>query len=204
MADTDRRGFLKATGAALAGAALGPGCAPATDGPEAVGLRSLSRDLLRSVAEVVLPSAELGGAGVEEAVVAFEAWLAGFEPVAELDHGYGTSEIQYGPPDPAPGWEAQLRGLDLESRHRFDLPFTGLPLEQRRQLVAGHLSGAPERLPLPGRGPHVALGLLAHFYDSPGATDLCYGRSIGKLACRGIASAAELPAPLAPTTGRGG
>lgn len=200
MAESDRRSFLKATGAALAGAALGTaGCAPGEDAPGRgadSGSRVLSADVLRGVATVVLPVSALGPDGVEEAVQAFEAWVEGFEPVAELEHGYGTSQIRYGPPDPAPGWQAQLEGLEIESRHRFEMSFLALSLEERRSLLAGQLSGAGDGLPGPSGAPHVVLGLLGHFYDSPIATDLCYERIIRKETCRGIPGVTELPAPL--------
>jgi len=58
--------------------------------------------------------------------------------------------------------------------------------------LAGHLGGV-EGLPAPARAPHVALGLLAHFYGTPRATDLCYGRLIRKETCRGLTGVAELP-----------
>jgi hypothetical protein len=193
MADADRRSFLRATGAALAGAALAGACAPAAEEASPVTApRVLPGDLLRALAAVVLPATALGPEGIEEAAAAFEAWTEAFEPVAELEHGYGTSEIRYGPPDPAPGWAAQLQGLDLESQHRFEKSFVALTAEERRGLLAGHLGGV-EGLPAPARAPHVALGLLAHFYGTPRATDLCYGRHIRKETCRGLAGVAEAP-----------
>ena len=202
MPDADRRSFLRATGAALAGAALGGACAPGEEAatPSVTQNRTLPGDLLRAVAAVVLPVSALGPEGVEQAVVEFESWVAGFEPVAELEHGYGTSQIRYGPPDPAPGWAAQLQGLELESMHRFETSFTALPVAERRTLVAGHLGGV-QGLPAAPGAPHVALGLLAHFYDSPGATDLCYGRLIRKETCRGLAGVEALPPALDQVAG---
>jgi hypothetical protein len=202
MADADRRSFLRSTGAALAAAALGgaaAGCAPGDDATSETTRGTLPGDLLRALASVVLPASALGSEGVEEAVVAFEAWTAGFEPVAELEHGYGTSEIRYGPPDPAPGWASQLEGLEIESRRRFEVSFTALTPEDRRGLVVGHLSGV-EGIPAATRAPHVALGLLAHFYGTPRATDLCYGRLIRKETCRGLAGVEALPPLLESVT----
>ncbi|MCA9739576.1 MAG: hypothetical protein KC645_18260, partial [Gemmatimonadetes bacterium] len=95
---------------------------PASDRKDAAASTSLDGGLLRAVAVLVLP-AELSPVEQEEAVQGFERWAAGYEPVAELNHGYGTSEIRYGPPDPRPGWAAQLRGLDLEAQRRSQTGF---------------------------------------------------------------------------------
>ena len=43
---------------------------------------------------------------------------------------------------------------------------------------------------------HVSLALLAHFYDSSAATDLCYEAQIGKQTCRPLAASARKPLPL--------
>lgn len=51
---------------------------------------------------------------------------------------------------------------------------------------------APERLP--ARAKHVAIALLAHFYASPDADDLCYGRRIGRQTCRGLGGVRQPPA----------
>ena len=95
----DRRTFLKRSGAALSVAAVS-GCLPDSAEREADSAAPLEAATLRAVAEVVLPT-ELEDAPREEAVQAFEQWASEYEPVAELNHGYGTSEIRYGPPDPA-------------------------------------------------------------------------------------------------------
>ena len=126
----DRRTFLKQSAAALSAATLA-GCGPPDEGPGAGDARpALEPATLRGVADVVLPS-ELGDEGREAAVRAFEGWLAELEPVAELNHGYGTAEIAYGPPDPAPAWMAQLAALDLEAQKRHDVAFASLPSEAR-------------------------------------------------------------------------
>ena len=40
---------------------------------------------------------------------------------------------------------------------------------------------------------HVALALLAHFYGSSAANDLCYGAQIGKSTCRPLAASPHAP-----------
>lgn len=189
----DRRAFLRSSAAALSAAALG-GCVP--DAPVRAGDRTtLDPAVLRAVGDVVLPG-ELGAGGRDEAVRGFEAWLDAFEPVAELNHGYGTSEIQYGPPDPAPRWAAQLRALEVEARKRHDAGFTELDPEERRALLESRIEDEGPGFPSPARARHVAVGLLAWWLETPGATDRCYGAEIGKETCRGIGSAPERPAPL--------
>ncbi len=190
---SDRRTFLKQSATALSAVSLSS-CAPGQVAEEAAGggRPGLEPTTLRAVAEVALPT-ELGAEGRERAVSAFEAWLADFEPVAELNHGYGTAEISYAPPDPGAAWRAQLDALELEARKRHEAGFTDLPGDVRRELLVRQLADVGERLPSPARARHVAVALMAHFAASPGATDLCYGAAIGKQTCRGIASASEAP-----------
>lgn len=204
MADVpDRRIFLKRS--ALAVSAVAAGCARTDEGAESP---EASRapperffpdpDLLRAVGEVVLPG-ELGEPGREEAVTGFEAWLRAYTPVPERVHGYGSQEIRYGPPDPAPRWAAQLEALDLEARARHGVGFAGLAAADRRALLERAFASAPGDLP--GRAgalgaEHVAVGFLGWFYGTPRATDLCYGRRIGALSCRPLDQSGRVPPPL--------
>ena len=198
----DRRTFLKQSGAALSAAAVGAGLPSRVDGglggtdsasePTA---RRLDTELLRAVAEVVLPS-EVGEAGRVEAVASFAAWADAYEPVAELNHGYGTSEIRYGPPDPVPAWTAQLEALELEARQRAGSSFAALDLARRRDLIASQDLDGGSSLPSPLRARHVAVALMAHWFASPEAVDRCYGRRIAERACRGIDSAPDEPRTL--------
>lgn len=193
----DRRTFLKRTGAALSAAAVG-GALPAdaaarsSAGQEA----GLDRDILGALAEVVLPT-ELDTVAREEAVADFIAWAEGYEPVAELNHGYGTSQIRYGPPDPVPAWAAQLRALDLEA-HRRDLgPFARLDTATRRALLESQPLDDGPAMPNPLRTEHVAVALMAHWFRSPAAVDSAYGRRIAERSCgRGIETAPDEPEAL--------
>lgn len=190
----DRRTFLKGT--ALAASALAAGCR-IDSAQEAPGV--LQMDLLRALADVVLPS-ELEEEGRERVVAGFETWLREYEPVPELLHGYGSQEIRYGPPDPKPRWTAQLEALDLEARQRHGAGFAELGAAERRALIERSLSGAPASLPDRAgalEAEHVALGILGYFFGSPEATDLCYGRRIGGLGCRPLGASPERPPELA-------
>jgi hypothetical protein len=216
MTDSDRRGFLKKSAAAAAALGIGGTAAttdPATASPSAAdgapsaapgsGGGAARQDVaatLRAVGDAVLPTADLGDDGVEGVVADFEAWIEGFEPVAEMPHGYlhrGLAEIRYGPPHPGPRWTSQLEALQLEAERRHRSGFAALPRERRRELIEGQLERDEiGRLPSPGAAPHVAIGLLAFFYDGAAATDLCYRAAIGRYRCRGLSNLAREPRPL--------
>ncbi len=199
MTNTDRRHFLKKSAAAAA--ALG------ISGAEAAATQATSQavptpaETLRAIGAAVLPAGDLGPDGTERVVTDFEAWIDGFEPVAEMPHGYlnrGLANIRYGPPHPGPRWAAQVEALELEAGKRHQSAFAELSIEDRRALIQGQL-GRDElgRLPSPGQARHVALGLMAFFYAGSEATDLCYRASIGRFKCRGLATLGSEPRPLA-------
>jgi hypothetical protein len=127
----------------------------------------------------------------------FLKWLDELEPVAELDHAYiWTDDILYGPPDPAPLWNAQLEALELESQKRHGAAFEELAADQQQAVLAHQLpKDVPARLPDPASAPHVALGLLAYFYQTSEANDLCYQKSIEQYTCRGLDSVSIEPPP---------
>ncbi len=206
---SDRREFLRRaalaaavtaagplrTGTAEAQAAAAASADPASKRPAAT--RTLDAALLSAVGEAVLPEAL--GAGARAGVVrAFGDWLARYEPVAEEMHGYGYADIRWLPPDPAPGWGAQLAGLDLLARRVHRRGFARLPVERRRALLEEALRTMPgPRLPAsPLAASHVALALLAFWAATPEAHDLAYGARIGKGTCRTLATVSERPVPL--------
>jgi hypothetical protein len=203
----DRRTFLRTAGTIAAGAAVAGCDAPREGSPgTASGARPAgdrSRDpafdgpTLAAVGEVVLPG-ELGDAGRARAVDDFVAWVAGYQPVAEEMHGYGYAEIRYLPPDPAPGWRAQLEGLDLLAQRSRGARFAALPMTERRVLVESALASTEgDLVPSPIAAGHVALALLAHWASSPAAWDLAYGARIGASTCRPLGDSPRRPLPLA-------
>lgn len=146
---------------------------------------------LRALAGAVLPS-ELGAAGLERTVVAFERWLAGYREGVELLHGYGTAEIRLTGPSPALRWAAQLDALGSS--------FVTLSLPERQARLRSALEGGRfGGLPPVDRAPHLAIGLLAFFYRSPEATDLCYQASIGRESCRPLDTSPRPPRPARPS-----
>lgn len=193
MSENARRTFMK-TGAALASALALPSCAPeiSKETPAAPVDRP---ETLAAIAGIVLPAASLGEEGVRRVVEGFGKWLKELEPVAELDHVYVyTDEIPYGPPDPEPMWRAQLEALELEAEKRHDASFAAIPREEQEAMLRRQLPPNPGAgLPDPARAPHVALGLLAYFYQTSESNDLCYERAIERTTCRGVESGASEP-----------
>jgi hypothetical protein len=113
-------------------------------------------------------------------------------------HGYGYADVRYLPPDPAPGWRAQLEGLELLARRSRGASLGELPVAERRALIESALAGVPGgRLPAPLAAGHVALALLAHWASSPAAWDLAYGARITPASCRPLGDAPRRPLPLA-------
>ena len=186
----DRRNFLKTTGAAVSAVAVGA-CRPASS-PVPASPRALSPEVLRAIAPVVLPS-ELGDEGQKAAIRDFERWVEAYEAVPELDHGYGTAEIRYGPGDPAPAWQSQLEALETESQKRFARGFPELDESDREWLLRRHVSDEGPGMPPPLAARHVAVALLSHWLRSPDATDRCYNAEISPLTCRGVPGVSQEP-----------
>jgi hypothetical protein len=151
---------------------------------------------LGALGEAVLPGA-LGAAGIERAVSEFDRWMQAYQPGAEANHGYGTGKIERLTADPRTQWRAQLAALDADARREGAPSFSVLPRDARQTIVRTALAGERgESLSSPLAARHVALALLAHFYDSPAATDLCYDAQIGRQQCRPLAAQRQQPVAL--------
>ena len=194
MKSRSRRQFLQT-------ATLLPSLAVATRAafePQDVTPTAAEETVLDAIAVLVLPVETLGTEGLESAIARFRRWRDGFEPVAELDHPYLSSdEIRYGPPDPRPLWRAQCAALEVESHKRHGQPFVELERRQQERILRRHLS--PDRgdsLPPAARASHIAIALMAWYFATPEANDLCYGVSIGRYGCRGLPTAVDQPAAL--------
>lgn len=196
---TDRRTFLAQAAASMAGFAVaGDGTHAPQQGTTATA-RTLDAPILAALGETLLPES-LGAAGRASAVRAFREWVAAYAAVSEEMHGYGHAEITYTPSDPAPGWNAQLTGLDLLAKRQFGAGFASLKPEARDTLVRAQLAGIRNgRLPTnPLTAPHVAVALLAHWAASSEATDVAYGVRIAKDNCRTLADSPRKPLPILP------
>lgn len=189
-----RRTFIGWIGAV--GAALGlRRRAEARPGPRAQG-SSLDPVTLTRLGEAILP-AELGDAGIARVSRAFVQWLGAYRAGAELVHGYGTAQIRQTGPSPAIRWRDQLAELDGAARRAHGSPFASLSVTQRRALVEHALAeDRSGRLPDPIAARHVAVALLAWYFASPDATNLCYRARVDANACRPLGASAREPLPL--------
>ena len=153
--------------------------------------------LLVALAAAVLPT-ELGAEGSRRAARAFATWVGGYVAGAEMLHGYGTAELRTAPALPLARWRTQLAALDAGSRQLHRLAFAEAGVAQRQAVVRQALAGGRVAgMPAVAGAAHVALALLAHFYDSPAATDLCHRARIGRNQCRPLGTASRRPLPLA-------
>lgn len=188
-----RRRFLTTLGAAVPATSLAARRKPASAPASSLHEGPLDAESLRAIGVAVLPSG-LSTDGVNRVVNAFQRWLSEYRPGAELLHGYGTDEIRVASESPAVRWQRQLGELQ-EAAHRElggDLP--DVQSEQLRELIRGKLANESiDIFPAPARARHVAVGLLAFFYASPDATDLCYDAAIRKNACRPLSKVSEKP-----------
>lgn len=157
----------------------------------------LPQELLVALGEAVLPG-ELGADGAVNAVRAFTTWIQGYRAGAERVHPYGSDEISTTGPSPVASWRQQLVALDGAARATHRQAFPSLGVRDRQAVVRSALSGLRlGNMPDPLAAPHVAVALLAHFYGSPDAVDLCYRARIRVHECRPLATSGRQPLPLA-------
>lgn len=157
---------------------------------------SLDAAMLRSIADVVLPS-ELGNDGISRISRAFSQWAGAYRPGVELVHPYGSAELRQTGASPITRWRSQLSALDRASRAKHQRAFTGLTRDQRRELVMQALGdGQLNRMPDPLQANHVAMGILAWYFGTPDASDLCYSVQIGRHQCRPLVHSSRQPLPL--------
>lgn len=153
--------------------------------------------VLRDVAATVLPSS-LGNKGQNEAVDHFLRWIREYQEGVALSHGYGEPRLVKSGPSPASVYTKQLMALQQAAQSRGGR-FGSLPLDARRDLVDAAFKAADVRN-LPGRpdGKHVVADLMAHYFRSSAANDLCYNARIGRNTYRAIRVTTVRPARLAP------
>jgi hypothetical protein len=153
--------------------------------------------VLRDVATTVLPSA-IASKGQNDAVDNFLRWIREYKEGVALSHGYGEPRLVKSGPSPAANYTKQLIALQGEAKSRGGR-FGALPIEVRRELLDAAFKAADVRN-LPGRpdGKHVIADLMAHYFRSSGANDLCYNARIGRNTYRAIRVTTVRPQPLTP------
>jgi hypothetical protein len=150
---------------------------------------------LRDVAATVLPSS-IGSKGQQDAVDDFLRWISDYKEGVALSHGYGEPRLVKSGPSPAPAYTRQLIALQQAAQARGGR-FGALSIDTRRALLDEAFKAADVRN-LPGRpdGKHVVADLMAHYFRSSEANDLCYNARIGRHTYRAIRVTTARPAPL--------
>lgn len=157
---------------------------------------TLDSVMVTRLAEIVLPE-ELGDAGFSRVSRAFTQWVAGYRKGVELVHPYGSANLRQTGESPAGRWRAQLATLDADARKKHRRGFGALTRQQRRELVTATLAAErTNRMPAPLDANHVAVALVAWYFGTPEATDLCYKARIERNQCRPLVNAPRQPLPL--------
>lgn len=157
---------------------------------------SLDAAVVRGVADVVLP-AELGKDGIARVSRSFDQWIGGYRQGMELVHPYGSAELRQTGESPIGRWRSQLAALERGAREKHRRAFAALTRDQRRELVMQALGDDRlNRLPDPLQANHVAMALLAWYFTTPDAADLCYRAQIGRNQCRPLVHSSRQPLPL--------
>lgn len=151
--------------------------------------------VLHDVAATVLP-ATIGPKGQDDAVRAFLTWLREYREGVALAHGYGDPRLVKSGPSPEATYSKQLTALQQAAQAR-GARFGALPMAVRRELLEAAFTTADVRN-LPGRpdGKHVVADLMAHYFRSSGANDLCYNARIGRNTYRAIRVTTVKPVTL--------
>jgi hypothetical protein len=186
-----RRSALKALGTTVAalGVPAAPAAAPRLNQSP---LSSEEVEVLGAIAEVVLPR-ELGVDGRRDAVAGFVRWIENYKEGADTDHGYGVTRIRRTGSSPAAGYRTQIAALQTTAAGRFP----ALRVADRQPIVEAALTAARiDRLPGRPNGAHIAADLMAFYFNSPAAADLCYRAAIGRANCRGLAKSDTPPEPI--------
>jgi hypothetical protein len=151
---------------------------------------------LHEIAATVLP-ALLGAAGVRGIADKFVGWTRGYREGVALSHGYGHPRLQRSGLSPVPVYIAQLAALAAEASAR-GARWPALDLDTRRRLLDAALAKANVRgLPARPTGQHVVSDLMAFYFRSSEANDVCYSAMINREVCRPIAITTMRPRPLA-------
>ena len=152
--------------------------------------------MLRDVAATVLPSA-IGRKGQDEAVDNFLRWIREYKEGVPLSHGYGEPRLVKSGPSPAPGY------VEADRRAAAGGAGAWRPLRRaaaRRSAASCSTTAfkAADVRNLPGRpdGKHVVADLMAHYFRSSAANDLCYNARIGRNTYRAIRVTTVRPQPL--------
>src|SRR5215831_4857457 len=116
---------------------------------------------LGEIAAIVLPGEIDSARAADE----FVKWVNDYRAGAETDHGYGNTRIRVKGASPAAGYLRQLAALKGN-------------VSRESVTAALQQSGVTELPRAPGAS-HVAADLMAFYFRSSDANDLCYQAQIG-------------------------
>jgi hypothetical protein len=153
------------------------------------------RAFLLALAEVVLPS-EIGPAGQAEVVEGFVRWLRNYDADAEMDHGYGFTRLRRTGPSPASRYPVLVALIDKQTAAKLGRPkatFASAPVALRRTIVEDSLRSVKAERLLTRPGGNVIEDLMAFYFHSSAANDLCYRAAVGRDACRGLPGSEDPP-----------
>ena len=183
----------------IAAAALTPAAAPAVEQAADPKLAWVDngggRTFLLALAEVVLPS-ELSPVSRGEVVEGFVRWLRNYDADAEMDHGYGFTRLRRTGPSPAARYPVLIALIDRQTAAKVGQPnatFASAPLAMRRAIVEDSLRSVKGERLLTRPGGNLIEDLMAFYFQSSAANDLCYRVAIGRDACRGLAGSDDPP-----------
>jgi hypothetical protein len=183
----------------MAAAALTPSVAPSVEQAADAKLSWIDngggRAFLLALAEVVLPS-EIGPAGQAEVVERFVRWLRNYDAGAEMDHGYGFTGLRRTGPSPASRYPVLIALIDRQTAAtlgRQKAAFASAPLAVRRTIVEDSLRSVKAERLLSRPGGNPIEDLMAFYFHSSAANDLCYRAAIGRDACRGLPGSEDPP-----------
>ena len=149
--------------------------------PEVEAFSERERSILEGLANIVLP-ASLGSGGSKKVADEFAVYVRDYRPGADTEHGYGFTRVVPKPASPARRYAEQLSSLPS-------------PLTKDNVKQALTQSGIKELPRLPD-GISVIADLMAFYFRSSEANDLCYRAAIGRDQCRGLKGSDQTPAPL--------
>ena len=151
--------------------------------------------MLHEIAGTVLPFS-LGAERLRGTVEKFVQWTRGYREGVAMTHGYGHPRLQKTGASPVPGYVSQLAALDADARAKGGR-WSSLDLETRRALIDAALTKANVRsLPPRPLGQYVVVDLMAFYFRSSEANDVCYSAMIQREVCRPIAVTIRKPEPL--------
>jgi hypothetical protein len=116
-------------------------------------------------------------------------WVRGYRAGAEMDHGYGATRLRSKGSSPAAAYLRHLEALRAA--------LLSSDMDSKLRAVTAALEEAKiTDLPRTPDGRHVGADLMAFYFRSSGANDLCYRAAIGRDLCRGLDGSEQAPAPL--------